>query len=100
MALQSGWVVARPTIPLWRGSIMSACTECYEPLVPSDKFCRNCGMRVEHAEEPRVHAERRLITVLFCDLVGSTQLSTRLDAEEMREVILMYHKSCAREVER
>jgi class 3 adenylate cyclase len=57
-------------------------------------------MRVEHAEEPKVHAERRLITVLFCDLVGSTQLSTRLDAEEMREVILMYHKSCAREVER
>jgi class 3 adenylate cyclase/predicted ATPase len=40
-------------------------------------------------------AERRQITVLFCDLVGSTALSARLDPEDMREVIGAYHRRCA-----
>jgi class 3 adenylate cyclase len=35
-------------------------------------------------------AERRQLTVMFCDLVGSTELSSRLDPEDMREVILAY----------
>ena len=42
-------------------------------------------------------AERRQLTVMFCDLVGSTALSTRLDPEDLREVIAAYHK-CAAEV--
>jgi predicted ATPase/class 3 adenylate cyclase len=40
-------------------------------------------------------AERRQLTVLFCDLVGSTELSGRLDPEEMSEVIRTYHRGCA-----
>src|SRR4051812_33610130 len=36
-------------------------------------------------------AERRQLTVMFCDLVGSTALSTRLDPEDMREIIGAYH---------
>jgi predicted ATPase/class 3 adenylate cyclase len=40
-------------------------------------------------------AERRQITVLFCDLVGSTALASRLDAEDLRDVIRTYHKCCA-----
>jgi class 3 adenylate cyclase len=36
-------------------------------------------------------AERRQLTVMFCDLVGSTALSARLDPEELREVIGAYH---------
>ena len=40
-------------------------------------------------------AERRQLTVMFCDLVGSTAMSARLDPEDMREVIGAYHKSCA-----
>ena len=39
----------------------------------------------------RVDAERRQLTVMFCDLVGSTELSTRLDPEDLREVIGAYH---------
>src|ERR1700746_1828394 len=39
----------------------------------------------------RVNAERRQLTVMFCDLVGSTELSTRLDPEDLREVIGAYH---------
>jgi class 3 adenylate cyclase len=45
-------------------------------------------------------AERRQLTVMFCDLVGSTALSGRLDPEDMRGVISAYHGCCAAFVER
>ena len=41
-------------------------------------------------------AERRQLTVLFCDLAGSTAMSTRLDPEDMRNVIRAYQDCCAR----
>jgi class 3 adenylate cyclase/predicted ATPase len=49
------------------------------------------------AGEGRVgaEAERRQLTVMFCDLVGSTQLSARLDPEDLREVIAAYHRAVA-----
>src|ERR1700722_10358372 len=37
-------------------------------------------------------AERRLLTIMFCDIVGSTELATRLDPEDLREVIGAYHR--------
>src|SRR5215472_3569241 len=40
-------------------------------------------------------AERRLVTIMFCDLVGSTELATRLDPEDLREVIGVYHRTVA-----
>jgi class 3 adenylate cyclase/predicted ATPase len=40
-------------------------------------------------------AERRQLTVMFCDLVGSTKLSSRLDPEDLREVIGTYHRAVA-----
>jgi class 3 adenylate cyclase/predicted ATPase len=40
-------------------------------------------------------AERRQLTVMFCDLVGSTGLSSRLDPEDLREIIAAYHRSVA-----
>jgi class 3 adenylate cyclase/predicted ATPase len=43
-------------------------------------------------------AERRQITVMFCDLVGSTELSTRLDPEDLREIIGAYHRCCAAQI--
>src|SRR5262249_41819609 len=43
-------------------------------------------------------AERRQITVMFCDLVGSTELSSRLDPEDLREVIAAYHRGVAETV--
>ncbi len=47
--------------------------------------------------EPNPHdaAERRQLTVMFCDLVGSTALAARLDPEDMRGIIAAYHKCCA-----
>jgi class 3 adenylate cyclase len=40
-------------------------------------------------------AERRQLTVMFCDLVGSTALSTRFDPEDLRELIGDYHRAVA-----
>src|SRR5215813_3964969 len=45
-------------------------------------------------------AERRQLTVLFCDLVGSTALSTQLDPEDLRLVIQAYRETCATAISR
>src|SRR6516162_10056536 len=45
-------------------------------------------------------AERRQLTVMFCDLVGSTALSARLDPEDLRSIITAYHRCCTELVER
>jgi class 3 adenylate cyclase len=45
-------------------------------------------------------AERRQLTVMFCDLVGSTALSARLDPEDMREIIRAYQDACSGAVAR
>jgi class 3 adenylate cyclase len=43
----------------------------------------------------RADAERRQLTVMFCDLVSSTELSSRLDPEDLRDVIAAYHRAVA-----
>jgi len=45
-------------------------------------------------------AERRQLTVLFCDLVGSTEHTTRLDPEDMRELLLAYQQACTKVIAR
>jgi class 3 adenylate cyclase/predicted ATPase len=45
-------------------------------------------------------AERRQLTVMFCDVVGSTALSARLDPEDLRELLRAYHTSCAEVIRR
>src|SRR6266498_1557029 len=47
-----------------------------------------------------LEAERRQLTVLFCDLVESTALSTQLDPEELREVVRAYQAVCAKVIAR
>jgi class 3 adenylate cyclase len=49
---------------------------------------------------PEERAERRQVTVMFSDLVGSTALSSRMDPEDLREVISAYQKSVAETVQR
>ena len=49
---------------------------------------------------PAPEAERRQLTVLFCDLVGSTMLSARLDPEDMRDLIRSYQNTCAQVIAR
>src|SRR5438067_12670987 len=55
------------------------------PAIPS-------SVRAERGSSDSAGAERRQLTVMFCDLVGSTALSTQLDPEDLREVIGAYHQ--------
>ncbi len=70
------------------------------------KFCGQCGSPLEtpppQATQPPIQrypredkAERRQLTVMFCDLVESTALSELLDPEELREVVRAYQAVCA-----
>ena len=57
------------------------------------------AVRPVHRRAPRDtgishDAERRQLTVMFCDLVGSTALAERLDPEELRELMQAYRKAC------
>src|SRR4029450_480303 len=60
------------------------------PAVERDSEQRNGGT----GDAPAAVGERRQITVMFCDLVGSTALSARLDPEELREVMHAYQVAC------
>jgi class 3 adenylate cyclase len=72
------------------------CSGCGHENVHAAKFCNECGARLTPSSE----AERRQLTVMFCDLVESTQLSRRLDPEDLREVVRAYQEAAARAVDR
>ena len=82
-----------------------SCSACGFENEPSAKFCGGCGepigemtapvpVRLTPAPHPS-GAERRQLTIMFCDLVGSTALSTRFDPEDLREIIAAYHRTVA-----
>ena len=96
------------------------CAECGAPLPspcpvcgfenePTAKFCGGCGKPVGEAAAsaapatsppPRTDAaERRQLTVMFCDLVGSTPLSARFDPEDLRGIMGSYHRCVGKTVE-
>ena len=52
------------------------------------------------ATPPPQEAERRQLTVLFCDLVDSTRLAGQLDPEDLREVVRAYQATCAEVIQR
>lgn len=58
------------------------------------------GLLPPNAGEPAADPERRQLTILFADLIASTDLSTRLDPEEMRVVLRTYRARCSHAVER
>ncbi|HZD79377.1 MAG TPA: AAA family ATPase, partial [Actinomycetota bacterium] len=71
------------------------CERCGEPLPVDARFCPNCGFPTT-APPPE---ERKVVTVVFTDLVGSTQLSSRIDPEAYREVIAAYYQAVTEELE-
>lgn len=77
-----------------------ACPSCGTPNPGSGKFCGECGTPLAAAPTaapgvtaPQV-AERRLVTLLFADLVGFTTLSEGRDAEDVRELLDRYFTLC------
>ena len=57
-------------------------------------------LSVPAAIAPTPEAERRQLTVMFCDLVGSTALSTGMDPEDLRDVIASYQSRCSAAIRR
>jgi class 3 adenylate cyclase/tetratricopeptide (TPR) repeat protein len=80
------------------------CPECRSPNTPGAKFCGECGTALTGVEAPAAAtppaAERRLVSVLFADLVGFTTLSESRDSEEVRELLSAYFDRCKRLIER
>jgi len=81
------------------------CPACQGATLGSDRFCGHCGRQLADphtpaADGPATGPERRQLTTLFCDLVGSTALSQQLDPEDVREIILAYQHTTRRLIER
>ena len=73
-----------------------ACPACGTANTPGAKFCGECGAALGPVPvaAPAPAAERRLVTVLFADLVGFTTLSESRDAEDVRELLSRYFDTC------
>jgi class 3 adenylate cyclase/tetratricopeptide (TPR) repeat protein len=83
------------------------CPTCGSPVEAGDLFCGSCGSRLQPTAVPTGAgvaggppsggvAERRLVSVVFVDLVGFTSLSETRDAEEVRELLTRYFESARR----
>ena len=75
---------------------MADCTSCGSPLAEGARFCPNCGAPVAAAPEER---ERKVATVIFADLVGSTKLAGDLDPERTRALLERFYDAMATEIE-
>jgi class 3 adenylate cyclase len=73
------------------------CPECGEESPARSRFCSNCGARLEDTARPR--EERKLVSVLFVDLVGFTARADRADPEDVREALQLYHSEAKRRIE-
>ena len=84
------------------------CPKCAVENAHDAKFCSQCGALLESTSDridsqslEHVSAgERRHLTVLFCDLVGSTEIAAQLDPEEWRDVVAGYHRTAAEAITR
>ncbi|MET1011596.1 MAG: adenylate/guanylate cyclase domain-containing protein [Actinomycetota bacterium] len=72
------------------------CGRCGQSNVEDSRFCRSCGSSLAPAQLER----RKTATLLFCDLVGSTELGERVDAEAMRDFMADYFAAMRESIER
>src|SRR3954464_16029923 len=85
-------------------SLSQVCASCGAANDPGMRFCTQCGTALEAEAEVAAPtapaAERRLVSVLFADLVGFTAISEARDSEEVRELLSTYFERCKRLIER
>jgi class 3 adenylate cyclase/tetratricopeptide (TPR) repeat protein len=83
------------------------CPKCGADNPAGKNFCGDCGASLDPAapavaqpRDPGLTGERRHLTVLFCDLVGSTHIAAQLDPEEWREMVAGYQRAAAEAISR
>ena len=77
---------------------MPTCTHCGQENPDGAKFCNACGAAL--AETGRPGEERRIVSVLFVDLVGFTSRAEKLDPEDVRAILTPYYERVRSELER
>jgi class 3 adenylate cyclase/tetratricopeptide (TPR) repeat protein len=77
---------------------MQVCSACGEENPERARFCLNCGAALEEA--PAAGEERKVVSVLFVDLVGFTDRSDRADPEDVRATLKPYHERVKADIER
>src|SRR5947209_1835471 len=78
---------------------MAACPRCGEENPDRARFCLACGTQLE--QEPGLGLEmRKTVTVLFCDVTGSTSLGEQQDPEQVRRVMSSYFEQARAVLER
>jgi predicted ATPase/class 3 adenylate cyclase len=79
-----------------------SCQACRFVNKPDHKFCGGCGKSLitSPPKKQSSEAERRQLTVMFCDLVGSTAMSELMDPEDLRDVISSYQDICQKHINR
>jgi class 3 adenylate cyclase len=88
-------LVARPARPYAPGCMV--CRACNVESPEGAAFCLRCGTPLSGESPPR--DERRIVTVIFVDLVGFTARAELLDPEEVRALLTPYHERVRREIE-
>ena len=79
-------------------TLLVKCARCGTPSAFTARYCGQCASVLSDpapAGGGGPTGERRQLTVLFCDVVGSTALSSQLDPEDMLEVLRAYQERCA-----
>ncbi|HXJ63086.1 MAG TPA: adenylate/guanylate cyclase domain-containing protein, partial [Actinomycetota bacterium] len=76
---------------------MVVCSRCGEENPDRAKFCLNCGEALAPAAR---HEERKLVSILFVDLVGFTAQSDKADPEDVRDKLQLYHSRAKEQIER
>ena len=76
---------------------MNSCGNCGRENPDDAAFCNGCGAPLKPA--PTSHAQRKTVTVLFCDVTGSTALGERLDPESLREVMRRFFGAARKVIE-
>src|SRR5688572_28611839 len=71
-----------------------ACPKCAFASPPGYRYCGQCGTALGNARRHSQTPERRQLTVLFCDLAGSTQIAARVDPEDFRDVVMSFQSVC------
>jgi class 3 adenylate cyclase/tetratricopeptide (TPR) repeat protein len=95
---------ANPAGALFCGSCGTAlgrpCPSCGTVVSPGLSFCTSCGFALEEAGAPPTSEERKVVTVVFVDLVGFTGRAESLDPEDVRGLLAPYHMRAKTELER